>query len=202
MSPVKMVQEWLTAIGETEYDAAHRERLLREELRELQAAMDERHRWDMPASYQLLTEAITDIARELCDLAYVAIGTAVLRIHVPDDLYYAHENLDGWDRAAIEGNLHKLFKRPQYLAPIRRTAAYYGFGDKLEACFAEVHRANMAKLECDWCCGRGDARCAGCHGTGRRVNRAADGRIMKPAGWQPPELGKILFGGMEDKTNG
>jgi len=29
-----------------------------------------------------------------------------------------------------------------------------------------------------------------------------EGRILKPAGWQPPELGKILFGEMGDKTNG
>ena len=209
-----MVQEWLTAIGETEYDAEHREGLLWEELREAQSAMDGWHRTQGflrvghgrrgDIEDQSMLDRI-DIARELCDVAYVAIGTALLRVYTPEDqLFYHHERLDPdrWHRSAIEGSLYKLFQRPQYLAPIRRAAAYYGFGDKLEDCFAEVHRANMRKLECDWCCGRGDTKCAGCHGTGRRVSRAPDDCILKPAGWQPPELGKILFGEMEDKTNG
>jgi len=207
MTPVEMVQEWMTAIGETTHDAKHREALLWGALRRLQAAMNEWHQFDKDSNpnCEWFRASRINIARALCDVAYVAIGTALLRVYTPEDqLFYHHERLDPdrWHRSAIEGSLYKLFQRPQYLAPIRRAAAYYGFGDKLEDCFAEVHRANMRKLECDWCCGRGDTKCAGCHGTGRRVSRAPDDCILKPAGWQPPELGKILFGEMEDKTNG
>lgn len=212
MTPVEMVQEWMTAIGETEYDAEHRERLLWEELRELQAAMDDYHavhdavrRVDEPLWSGGMKEhnVLIAIARELCDVAYVAIGTALLRPNRFGNIAWpsGFEPVDQ-QRFDMEAGLYLLFRHPSLLRPILRAADYYGFGDKLETCFAEVHRANMRKLECDWCCGRGDTKCAGCHGTGRRVSRAPDDCILKPAGWQPPDLGKILFGEMGDKTNG
>jgi predicted HAD superfamily Cof-like phosphohydrolase len=225
MTPVQMVQEWLTAIGETEYDQAHRERLMWEELRELQAAMDEYHAVhdavgkldEPPWSGDLKARAaLAAIARELCDLAYVAIGTAVLMGHDWLDAYTLAEiePPSGWqtlafnpERCSIERNLYQLFFHPFESRPIRRAAAFYGIGGKLEACFAEVHRANMAKLlECGRCEGKGRIfgedraythECFECNGSSRRVKRTPDGKIIKPTGWQPPDLRPILFGGME-----
>jgi len=210
MTPVEMVQEWMTAIGETTHDAKHREALLWGALRRLQAAMNEWHQFDKDSNpnCEWFRASRINIARALCDVAYVAIGTALLRVYTPEDqLFYHHERLDPdrWHRSAIEGSLYKLFQRPQYLAPIRRAAAYYGFGDKLEDCFAEVHRANMAKLKCGCdteALRRTGINCLTCDGTGRAVRRTNAGSILKPAGWQQPDLGKIVFGEMEDKTNG
>lgn len=55
----------------------------------------------------------------------------------------------------------------------------YGFGDvcgiDLDACFAEVHKANMAKLNAN----------------GKPIFRE-DGKILKPDGWVAPDLAKVL----------
>lgn len=50
------------------------------------------------------------------------------------------------------------------------------YGIDLDACFAEVHRSNMAKLDAD----------------GNPIVRE-DGKILKPSGWQPPGLKSILY---------
>ena len=185
MTPVQKVQQWLTAIGETEYDAAHRERLLWEELRELQAATDD---WNPP--YTEFAEAtrrkhLIAIVRETCDVAIVAIGNALLRGHGTDRVHFdpsfRAKELDG---AMVEEQMYGLFRRPGRLQCVVDAAAYYGFGDKLEACFAEVHRANMRKLYCTTCDD------IGCH-----IRYSCEGKIVKPAGWEAPNLGPILFGG-------
>ena len=211
-SPVEMVQEWLTAIGETTYDPDHRERLMWEELDEARDAMRQYHavisdseeRWpsDKEPWLSWHREALIAIARELCDLAYVAIGTAL--VQYPNQYWggitlrdYGPTSAPRW---MIEEGLYELFSRSHATRSIRKAAAYYGIGDKLEACFAEVHRANMAKLECEECRGWGILResvpsgiCAACDGTGRHVRRSPDGKILKPKHWQPPDLGPILF---------
>lgn len=182
MTPVEQVQEWLTAIGETTYDAEHRERLMWEELRELQAAMDEWHQYNTADATSGLTNwrlnwKLANVARELCDLAYVAIGTALLR---SEDMSFFSLRTDRFvelDRAAIECGLYRSFFFVHESRHFQRAAAFYGFGPKLEACFAEVHAANMRKL--DW---------------GRTAVKMMDGKILKPANWQPPNLEPILFG--------
>ena len=157
--------------------------------------------------------AIIAIARELIDVAIVALGNASLRGEDLGAYNLRPTESIAETRATIEQGLYDLFRDDQgsdSCYPIREVAAFYGFGDKLEACFREVHRANMAKLEeCFDCLGKGVAhadyweggytmggeRCPECHGTGRRVNRTPDGKIVKPAGWEEPNLGPILFGG-------
>lgn len=218
MTPVAQVQQWLTAIGETTYDAEHRERLMWKELREVQAAMDEWHQWNealwsaesesQVESYALKTQqAQVNLVEALCELAGVAIGTTVLRWgqSASDVTTLADWGPVSFERADIEEGMYELFRKPFALPlrSIRRAAAYYGFGDKLEACFTEVHRANMRKLECEICGGCGEypdddfyeptVQCCQCNGTGRLVRRSPDGRILKPAGWQPADLGPILF---------
>lgn len=219
MTPVEQVQQWLTATGET-YDPAKRETLLWEALRKVQAAMHAYHQaiFDLHAdptvvgNYFAHKDALLNIARELCDLAYVAIGTALLsgRSYDTGEGSLAPWGLPYFDnKHAAEGHLYTLFQCPENTACLRMAAAFYGIGDKLEACFAEVHRANMDKVpECGECFGKGvepadyweggytmgGDKCRECEGTGRIINRDATGRIIKPDGWRAPDLGKILFG--------
>jgi len=196
MTPVEQVQEWLTAIGEKTYDAEHRERLLWGALRRLQAAMDEYHavheavgKLDEPpwSGDMNARKALKAIARALCEVAYEAIGSALLRGEDLSGYNLRCTESSGETRATIEQMLYDLFRDdegPDSCYPIREAAAFYGFGDKLEACFAEVHRANMAKL---WCgvCGK-----SGCH-----IRRNVHGEVAPKFGWEPPDLGPILFGG-------
>jgi predicted HAD superfamily Cof-like phosphohydrolase len=49
------------------------------------------------------------------------------------------------------------------------------WGIPMQACFLEVHRSNMAKLGPD----------------GRPILRE-DGKILKPEGWSPPNLGPVI----------
>ena len=52
------------------------------------------------------------------------------------------------------------------------------FGIPEDACFAEVQRSNMSKVE-----------------SNGEVNRRADGKILKPDTWSPPDLHSIIYGG-------
>ena len=52
------------------------------------------------------------------------------------------------------------------------------FGIPEDECFAEVQRSNMSKL-----------------GPNGEVNRRADGKILKPDTWTPPDLHSIIYGG-------
>ncbi len=54
------------------------------------------------------------------------------------------------------------------------TAASYGI--PLDVVFDEVHKSNMAKL-----------------GPDGKPNRREDGKILKPDGWTPPDIKKILW---------
>lgn len=53
--------------------------------------------------------------------------------------------------------------------------AAHSLGIPFDACWDEVHRSNMAKVNSDG-----------------SVNRRKDGKILKPEGWQPPNLFAIL----------
>lgn len=53
------------------------------------------------------------------------------------------------------------------------TALVYGID--LDAVIAEVHRANMRKVE-------------------GRPKKRKDGKVLKPAGWEPPDVGAVIFG--------
>lgn len=73
-------------------------------------------------------------------------------------------------------------------------------GVDLRPVWAEVQRANMSKFPtCDSCDGDGkgpisDAKgaCLNCGGLGREALRNDAGKIIKPNGWQPPDIREIL----------
>ncbi|MCR6636739.1 MazG nucleotide pyrophosphohydrolase domain-containing protein [Devosia sp.] len=52
------------------------------------------------------------------------------------------------------------------------------FGIPLERVWAEVHRSNMAKVD---------------PATGKVVKRA-DGKVLKPEGWAPPDVARAIAG--------
>jgi predicted HAD superfamily Cof-like phosphohydrolase len=79
------------------------------------------------------------------------------------------------------------------------TALEYGID--LTAVWNEVHRSNMAKFpECTNCAGTGvvsellehDRHCHSCNGRGTQLLRREDGKILKPPGWTPPDIKKLL----------
>lgn len=79
-------------------------------------------------------------------------------------------------------------------------------GMPFDEAFEAVHRANMQKApKCEACYGFGyrivDAAagsyrddCEKCAGVGRIVLRRDDGKVMKPVGWQAPDIAAILEG--------
>lgn len=61
----------------------------------------------------------------------------------------------------------------------------------------EIHRTNMNKrVVCAACGGCGDdhqgGKCPTCRGKGRILLRRADGKTLKPSGWTPPEIDRVL----------
>lgn len=52
------------------------------------------------------------------------------------------------------------------------------FGIPLDRVWAEVHRSNMAKVD---------------PATGKVIKRA-DGKVLKPEGWTPPDVAGVLKG--------
>jgi predicted HAD superfamily Cof-like phosphohydrolase len=75
-------------------------------------------------------------------------------------------------------------------------------GVDLDAVIAEIHRANMAKAEvCAPCGGKGmhppveglgAMPCSACGTKGRIVRTDEVGRVVKPEGWRPPDVPRVL----------
>lgn len=70
------------------------------------------------------------------------------------------------------------------------------FGIDLTAVWVEVQRSNMSKFPL---CGNCDAKgysqgqeCPKCGGRGTLILRREDGKILKPAGWGPPNIAAAL----------
>ena len=79
----------------------------------------------------------------------------------------------------------------------------HALGLNPQALWDEVHQSNIgkAKWACVVCNGTGfhdsgddETACPACHGQGYiwRVERREDGKVVKPIGWQPPNLSAIV----------
>ncbi len=80
-------------------------------------------------------------------------------------------------------------------------------GLPFDEAFAAVHRSNMEKApSCDQCFGTGRMHivplgpasdpipdCGNCAGKGRIVKMRMDGKILKPIGWQAPNLAALIW---------
>lgn len=58
------------------------------------------------------------------------------------------------------------------------TGLGYSMGVDMEKAWAEVHASNMAKIDPT---------------TGKVIRRESDGKVLKPEGWAPPDLVKVVM---------
>lgn len=70
------------------------------------------------------------------------------------------------------------------------------FGIPFNEVWREVHRSNMAKFPpCPRCGGNGRLElweCETCAGRGTQLVRRADGKVLKPETWTPPDIAGVL----------
>ena len=85
------------------------------------------------------------------------------------------EEVEEYAEAARTGDLVEVLDALADIAYILAgTIINHGMQEIYDEAFNEVHRSNMAKL------------------VDGRVIRREDGKVMKPEGWQPPQLAKFL----------
>ena len=91
--------------------------------------------------------------------------------------------MEEYAQALADGNLVEVLDALADIGYILAGSVInHGLHRLYDEAFAEVHRSNMAKL------------------VDGKVLRRKDGKVMKPEGWTPPELGAILAKHMEEKT--
>ena len=85
------------------------------------------------------------------------------------------EEVEEYAEAARTGDLVEVLDALADIAYILAgTIINHGMQEIYDDAFTEVHRSNMAKL------------------VDGKVIRREDGKVMKPEGWQPPQLAKFL----------
>ena len=85
------------------------------------------------------------------------------------------EEVQEYAEAARSGDLVEVLDALADIAYILAgTIINHGMQDVYDEAFNEVHRSNMAKL------------------VNGKVIRREDGKVMKPEGWQPPQLAKFI----------
>ena len=85
------------------------------------------------------------------------------------------EEVEEYAEAARAGDLVEVLDALADIAYILAgTIINHGMQEIYDDAFSEVHRSNMAKL------------------VDGKVIRREDGKVMKPEGWQPPQLAKFL----------
>lgn len=120
-----------------------------------------------------------------------------------EELLFELENFGG-----RPGTLQRVAKESADLLYVLYGLALH-CGYDLDRVFEAVHQSNMNKLwPCKDCGGRGyswdgesfseDAggklvdACITCHGDGKVVRYRADGKVLKPPSYEPPNLDKII----------
>ena len=85
------------------------------------------------------------------------------------------EEVQEYAEAARSGDLVEVLDALADIAYILAgTVINHGMQEVYDEAFNEVHRSNMAKL------------------VNGKVIRREDGKVMKPEGWQPPQLAKFI----------
>ena len=117
----------------------------------------------------------------------VPVGDAPREL-LPEDLLFRvafmHEELNEFMTAYLQGNLTAQTDALLDLEYVLHgTALWMGLGSIWDQLHAEVHRANMAKAP---------ALTAGASAAGTGRGHRHD--VVKPPGWAPPDLDKILRG--------
>lgn len=113
------------------------------------------------------------IAQEFADLAYVTAGVAVdLALTIPPCRPMLGSLVADAGQVIVALALRSQ-DLPDHLARLMGTLYRYAdvYGIDLDAAVSEVHRANLRKV-----------------GPDGRVHIRPDGKILKPGGWQPPDL--------------
>ena len=96
-------------------------------------------------------------------------GERVLRMRL------LKEEFDEYNEGEYHNDLENIAKElADIIYIVCGTAVSYGI--PLDRVFEEVHRSNMAKLV-----------------DGKPIRRD-DGKILKPEGWTPPDIKKVLYG--------
>lgn len=116
--------------------------------------------------------------------------TRELRLNLLDEEYCEYR------RAAQSNDLVEIADAlADMIYIIAGTALIYGI--PLEEVWDAVQVSNISKAgSCEFCEGYGvdedNQPCDTCGGNGFRVIRRMDGKILKPEGWQPPNIKAIL----------
>jgi len=85
------------------------------------------------------------------------------------------EEVEEYAEAARNGDMVEILDALADIGYILAgTIINHGMQDIYDDAFNEVHRSNMAKL------------------VGGKVIRREDGKVLKPKGWQPPQLAQFL----------
>ena len=85
------------------------------------------------------------------------------------------EEVEEYAEAALSGDLVEVLDALADIGYILAgTIINHGMQNIYDDAFEEVHRSNMAKL------------------VDGKVLRRADGKVMKPEGWQPPQLAQFI----------
>ena len=85
------------------------------------------------------------------------------------------EEVEEYAEAARNGDMVEILDALADIGYILAgTIINHGMQDIYDEAFNEVHRSNMAKL------------------VGGKVIRREDGKVLKPKGWQPPQLAQFL----------
>lgn len=115
-------------------------------------------------SDEVVTKCMSLVLEEVCELAAAVYGP----VYCVDDLEQACYNLLHFEDPAVD-----LVETVDALADVKYVteAFYQALGVNSEPIEAEVHRTNMAKA-----------------GGPKR----ADGKQLKPEGWQPPRIAELL----------
>lgn len=121
---------------------------------------------------------------------------------IEEEMKEYHEALAAWEADPSPENLAEVADACMDMIYVI-AGLMHGFGLDAQSLWDEVHRSNIAKIKhpCASCGTTGvdpsevsgevsNPQCKACEGNGfiYEVRRREDGKVLKPANWQPPAL--------------